>query len=71
MRAARALLGWSREDLSNASGVPVRTLARVESGEAHRLATYKAAIAALENAGIGFVPPDNGGEGVRRRTGSR
>jgi transcriptional regulator with XRE-family HTH domain len=69
MRAARALLGWSREDLSNASGVPVRTLARVESGEPHRFAAYNAALSALEDAGIEFIAPDNGGEGARRRAG--
>ncbi|MEL6196760.1 MAG: helix-turn-helix transcriptional regulator [Pseudomonadota bacterium] len=31
--AARALLGWSRQDLSARSGVSLRTIARYESGE--------------------------------------
>lgn len=31
--AARALLGWSRQELSEKSGVSLRTIARFESGE--------------------------------------
>ncbi|MEM8760247.1 MAG: helix-turn-helix transcriptional regulator, partial [Pseudomonadota bacterium] len=31
--AARALLGWSRQDLAERAGVSLRTLARFEGGE--------------------------------------
>ncbi|MEM8790999.1 MAG: helix-turn-helix transcriptional regulator [Pseudomonadota bacterium] len=54
--AARALLSWSRQDLSERSGVSLRTIARFEGGEGdittsklERLET------ALVDQGIEFV----------------
>lgn len=54
--AARALLGWSRQDLSDRAEVSLRTIARFESGEGD-ITTSK--LARLEdvllNAGVTFV----------------
>ncbi|MEM6944126.1 MAG: helix-turn-helix transcriptional regulator [Pseudomonadota bacterium] len=56
---ARALLGWTRQNLSERSGVSLRTIARYESGEGD-ITTMK--LAKLEDTllseGIRFV---NGG----------
>nr|WP_109578574.1 helix-turn-helix transcriptional regulator [Aminobacter sp. AP02] len=66
IRAARALINWTREDLAKASGVTVRTLARIERSEnAPREATLTALCAALEGAGVEFIPENGSGPGVR------
>jgi transcriptional regulator with XRE-family HTH domain len=66
IRAARALIDWTREDLANASGLTVRTLARIESSQTlPRPATLEAISAALEAAGIEFISQNGGGPGVR------
>ena len=67
VRAARGLLGWSREQLSAASGVPTRTLDRLEAevSERPRVATLKPIVAALTAAGIEFLDGNGGGPGVR------
>jgi transcriptional regulator with XRE-family HTH domain len=66
IRAARALLDWSRERLSEESGVPMRTLARVESGEGDsRSDTFDAIKSTLTGAGILFIKENGGGPGVR------
>ncbi len=68
LRAARALLGWSREDLSKRSGIAPRTLARLEGPDAEpHAATISAVINALESAGVEFIPENGGGAGVRMR----
>ncbi len=55
--AGRALLGWSRQELSEASGISLRTVARFESGEGD-ITTGKLAKmeAALMEAGVRFIP---------------
>ncbi|NTE91736.1 helix-turn-helix transcriptional regulator [Agrobacterium tumefaciens] len=66
IRAARALIDWTREDLADASGVTVRTLARLEGAQTiARQTTLKALSAALEAAGVEFIPENGGGPGVR------
>jgi transcriptional regulator with XRE-family HTH domain len=67
VRAARGLLGWSREQLSAASGVPTRTLDRLEAevSERPREATMKPLVDALAAAGIEFLDGNGGGPGVR------
>ena len=66
VRAARALLDWSREQLSEACGVPLRTLHRLERGEGEpQRRTIDAIRAALEAAGIEFIEQNGGGPGVR------
>ncbi|MEP9367004.1 helix-turn-helix transcriptional regulator [Xanthobacter sp. VNH20] len=63
IKAARALLGWTKTDLERTSGVPAQTIKAIESGgvsdqpEAlHRLR------AALDTAGVEFID-----SGVRMR----
>nr|WP_306028967.1 helix-turn-helix transcriptional regulator [Stappia sp. MMSF_3263] len=66
LRAARALIGWTREDLASASGVTVRTLARIEGAQTiPRQTTLEALSSALEAAGIEFISENGGGPGVR------
>jgi len=68
LRAARALIEWTRETLAAAAGTTTRTLARLESGEASpRASTSKAIRSALEAAGVEFIPENGGGAGVRLR----
>jgi len=65
IRAARALLNWSREDLAQASGLSVPALARVELGDAQaRPTTMDRIKATFEGAGVVFTE----GSGVRLRT---
>lgn len=68
VRAARALLDWPRERLSEESGVPMRTLARVETGEVQsRGETMDTIRITLEKAGVRFIKINGGGPGVRLR----
>jgi transcriptional regulator with XRE-family HTH domain len=55
IRATRGLIKWSREKLSVVSGVPIRTLARIETGEVEpRAETLKAIRTTFEKAGVKF-----------------
>ena len=66
VRAARGLLGWSRDQLVEASAVPKRTLVRFEDEEVEpRRATLAAIRAALEAAGVEFIEQNGNGPGVR------
>jgi DNA-binding XRE family transcriptional regulator len=69
MRAARALLGLSQEELASRSSVSVPTLKRCESDGENvpivSLRTRAKICAALEAAGIEFIPENGGGLGVR------
>ncbi|HTJ91237.1 MAG TPA: helix-turn-helix transcriptional regulator [Acidocella sp.] len=65
-RAARALLGWSLDDLAKASSISKRALISFERGEtAPRSATASAIRAAFEAAGVDLIPENGGGVGVR------
>lgn len=65
VRAARALLGWRREDLLDASGISMSALLRMEGNLADsRGSTLNKVIKALNQAGIEFVTRDDGGIGV-------
>jgi transcriptional regulator with XRE-family HTH domain len=70
IRAGRALLRWSAEELAHASTVGITTIRRAELTE-HRTALTAAndlAIRhALEAAGIEFIDQNGGGAGVRLR----
>ena len=69
VRAGRGLLGWSRDQLVAASGVPKRTLVRFEDEEVSpRLPTLTAIRTALEAAGVEFIEENGGGPGVRLRS---
>ncbi|MGI4943742.1 MAG: helix-turn-helix domain-containing protein [Janthinobacterium lividum] len=68
LRAARALLDWSRDQLAEAATTTTRTLARLEAGEnVPRSATLTAIRTALESAGVEFIEQNGGGPGVRLR----
>ncbi len=71
LRAARSLLGLSQVDLASAAGLSVPTVKRAEGNSA--LAASASAVAAiraaLERAGVEFIPENGGGPGVRLRKG--
>jgi transcriptional regulator with XRE-family HTH domain len=70
MKAARALLGWSQEELAACSGVSVPTVKRLEAAEGPlggRVDTAHKLQSALEKAGIQFIEENGGGAGVRLR----
>lgn len=70
VRAARALLRWSAEDLAVKSRVGVATIRRAEASDALLTTTAANAHAiqrALEAAGIALVEENGGGIGVRMR----
>lgn len=55
LRAARALLGWSMQDLAQAGGLSFATVRRLEDGDGGgRAHSHDRAVAALQRAGIGF-----------------
>ena len=71
IRAARGLLGWSRADLIEASGVSLSALLRLESAQADsRSSTLNKVIAALNAAGIDFINDGQQGIGVLVRPSS-
>ena len=65
-RGARAMLGWSREQLAERSRVANATLADFE---ASKRTPYNRTLAdirrALEDGGIEFIPENGGGPGAR------
>jgi transcriptional regulator with XRE-family HTH domain len=66
-KMARAALGWGVRDLAAAAKVSPDTVARLERGEALYARTIEAIRAALEAAGVEFIPENGGGPGVRLR----
>ena len=65
VRAARAILGWSREELLDASGISMSALLRMEGNMADsRSSTLNKVLKALSLAGIEFVTRDDGAIGV-------
>ncbi len=70
IRAARALLRWSAEELSRHSAVSLRTIRRAELAEQQTTMTVANDLAvrhALESAGVEFTDENGGGVGVRLR----
>jgi predicted transcriptional regulator len=70
IKAARALLSWSQDDLAAAAGVSIPTIKRLEAQDGPlggRNETGKKMISALEIAGIEFLDENGGGTGVRLR----
>ncbi len=73
LRAARALLRWTADDLAEKSKIGVATIRRAESTDAPlgvTAANESAMRAALESAGVIFVDENGEGPGVRLRKGS-
>ncbi len=67
-RAARGLLGWSQDQLAEAAKVARATIANFETGKTVPVTNNLTAIrAALEAAGVVFIPENGGGDGVRMR----
>jgi|AGTN01.3.fsa_nt_gi Predicted transcriptional regulator with C-terminal CBS domains len=67
IRAARALLGWSQQDLADKAILSLNAVKRLEAGRGDpRLSTVMAVKRALENGGIEFLPAaGEKGEGLR------
>lgn len=68
IRAARALLDWSRADLAKHSEVGASALMRLESANgvpSGNIKTFEAVQKALENAGVEFIGSPEEGAGVR------
>ena len=67
-RAARAMLGWSQEELSKRANVARATVADFEREVRTPIPNNLTAIQnALEEGGIEFIPNNGGGVGVRFR----
>jgi transcriptional regulator with XRE-family HTH domain len=73
IRAARALLRWSIEDLAEQAGVGSRTIRRAENVDGiprMRTDTMDSIQLTLERAGVAFVEANSiGGPGVRLKRG--
>jgi ribosome-binding protein aMBF1 (putative translation factor) len=70
IRAARALLRWSAEDLARESTLGVTTIRRAELAEgqtAMTVANDSTLRRTFEAAGIEFIDENGGGPGVRLR----
>lgn len=70
IKAARALLAWSQEDLASAAQVSTPTIKRLEAQDGPlggRSETGVKIQAALEKEGIEFIEENGGGPGVRLR----
>lgn len=64
IKAARALLGLSQEELAGRTGLSITTIRKIENGEiSPRSTTMNAIRRAVEDAGWEFIYP----EGIRRR----
>jgi predicted transcriptional regulator len=69
IRAARALLGWSQQQLADKAIVSLNAVVRLESGVVDsRISTVQAVQKALVKAGIEFLDADQKGEGVRLKS---
>jgi hypothetical protein len=69
IRAARALLDWSQQQLADKAIVSLNAVARLERGIVDsRTSTLLAIQKALVKAGIEFLDADQKGEGVRLKS---
>jgi transcriptional regulator with XRE-family HTH domain len=74
IRAARALVRWSAEDLARETALSVATIRRAEIAEDEISMTAANDLAvrrALEAAGVEFIDENGGGPGVRLRNRQR
>jgi DNA-binding XRE family transcriptional regulator len=70
VKAARALLAWSQEQLSSAADISLPTIKRLEAEDGPlggRSETGAKIRTALEAAGVDFIDENGGGPGVRLR----
>ena len=69
IRAARALLRWTAQNLADASGIGVATIRRMELMDgvpSGQVRTIEALRVALEAAGVDFVGSPSDAPGVRK-----
>jgi hypothetical protein len=74
IRAARALIRWSAQQLADASAVGVTTIRRAELTASETKLTRvndQAVRRTLEAAGVEFIDAEGGGPGVRLRLSRR
>lgn len=74
LRAARALLGWSAQQLADASGVGITTIRKNEltDGSVTMIrANVEVITRTFDKAGVEFIPENGGGAGVRLRERSK
>ena len=74
IRAARAALRWTIDELAEKSGLGVRTIKRFEGFDgipSSRTSTLAELKSALEAAGIEFTGTPEDGPGIRLRTSRR
>jgi transcriptional regulator with XRE-family HTH domain len=57
-RAARALIGWSRRDLQDASGVSAETIRNIEMGKTPNALTLEKLLKAYTEQGLEFINSD-------------
>jgi len=70
IKAARALLGWSQDDLASVADVSIPTIKRLEAVDGllgGRSETATKIIGAMTSAGVEFIDENGGGAGVRLR----
>ena len=70
LRAARALLRWSAEELASRTRLGVATIRRAEAQDGTvslTRANSNAIVSALEAAGVRFIPENGGGVGAKLR----
>ncbi|PDS34923.1 transcriptional regulator [Rhizobium anhuiense] len=67
VKAARALIGMTQEELAKAAGLSGQTVKRMESIGTERSSAGNVLLVqkALEAAGVQFIPENGGGAGVR------
>jgi hypothetical protein len=71
IRAARALVRWSADDLARESAVGVTTIRRAEVDQTSMTVPNDLAVRrALESAGVEFLDGNGAGPGVRLRKGT-
>jgi predicted transcriptional regulator len=74
LKAARALLAWSQEQLATEAAVSIPTIKRLEAQDGPLGGRRETAIrirSALEAAGVEFIDENGGGPGVRLRRSAR
>jgi predicted transcriptional regulator len=74
VKAARGLIRWDQKDLSEASGISLPAIKRLEqlTGPlAAQSRTVEAIIGAFEKAGVEFIAENGGGAGVRLKEAKR
>jgi predicted transcriptional regulator len=74
IKAARALLDWSQDDLARAAEVSIPTIKRLEAFDGPlggRGETADRIVGAIRSAGVEFIDENGGGPGVRLRRPSK